>query len=49
MRKVTLENSQDAWAFGSSQYCQAAVANVEKFLSESGAKLPSLAETPIQT
>ena len=33
MRKVTLENSQDAWAFGSSQYCQAAVDNVEMFLA----------------
>ena len=41
MWKVTLENSQDAWAFGSSQYRQAAVANVETFLAESGAKLPS--------
>ena len=49
MRKVTLENDQDAWAFGSSKYCQASVANVETFLSESGAKLPSRAETPIQT
>ena len=49
MRKVTLENGQDDWAFGSSQYCQAAVANVETFLAESGAKLPSRAETPIQT
>ena len=49
MRKVTLENDQDAWAFGSSQYRQAAVANVETFLVESGAKLSSRAETPIQT
>ena len=49
MRKVTLENDQDAWAFGSSQYCQAAVANFKTFLAESGTKLPSRAETPIQT
>ena len=49
MRKVTLENGQDAWDFGFSQYCQAAVANVQTFLAESGAKLPSRAETPIQT
>ena len=47
MQKVTLENDQDAWAFESSQYCQAAVANVEMFLEESGAKLPSRAQTPI--
>ena len=49
MRKVTLENGQDAWAFGSSLYCWAFVANVETFLVESSAKLPSRAETPIQT
>ena len=49
MRKVTLENGQDAWAFGYSQYYQAAVASVETFLAESGAKLPSLSDTPIQT
>ena len=41
MQKVALENGQDAWAFGSSQCCQAAVANIETFLAESGAKLPS--------
>ena len=49
MQKVTLENGQDSWAFGSSQYWKAAVANVETFLAESGAKLPSRAETSIQT
>ena len=49
MRKVALENGQAAWDFGSFQYCQAAVANVETFLAESGAKLHSRAETPIQT
>ena len=41
IRKVTLENSQDAWAFGSSQYCQVAVDNVETFLAEIGTKFPS--------
>ena len=41
MRKVTLENGQAAWAFGYSQYCQSAVDNVQTFLEESGAKLPS--------
>ena len=34
-----LGNCQDAWDFGSSQYCQAAVANNETFLAESNAKL----------
>ena len=41
MQKVTLENSQAAWDFGSSQYCTAVVVSVETFLEESGAKLPS--------
>ena len=49
MWNVTLKNGQDAWAFGSSQYCQSSVANIETFLAESVAKLPSRAETPIQT
>ena len=49
MRKVILKNGQDAWDFGSSQYCQASVDNFETFLAESGAKLPSQADTPIQT
>ena len=48
-RKVTLENGQDAWDIGYYQYYQAAVASVETFLAESGAKLPSRAENLIQT
>ena len=49
MREVTLENSVKAWSFGSSQYCRAAVANVQSYLQERGWKLPKKAETPIQT
>ena len=49
MRKVTLENGQAAWDFGSYQYYQAAVDNVGTFPAENGAKLPSRVETPIQT
>ena len=49
IRKVTLENGQAAWDFGSSQYCQSDLANVETFLAEIGAKLPPRTETPIQT
>ena len=49
MREVTLENGVKAWSFGSSQYCRAAVANVQSYLQERGWKLPKKAETPIQT
>ena len=49
MREVTLENGVKAWSFGSSQYCRAAVANVQTYLQERGWKLPKKAETPIQT
>ena len=34
VRKVVLEHGAEAWAFGSSQYVQQAVRNVEKFLSD---------------
>ena len=44
-----LENGAQAWCFGSSQYVQAAVKNVECYLEKSGKKLPARAETPIQT
>ena len=32
VRKVTLKNGVECWAFGSSQYVQAAVKNVEEYL-----------------
>lgn len=41
MRKVILENGAKAWAFGSSQYVQAAVQNVEDTLKKKGLKLPT--------
>ena len=41
VRKVVLENGAQAWCFGSSQYVQAAVKNVECYLEKSGKKLPS--------
>jgi len=49
VRKVELENGVHAWAFGSSQYVQAAVKNVEDHLEQRGMKLPVKAQTPIQT
>ena len=49
LRKVTLENGVQAWAFSSSQYVQEAVKNVEKYLTSRDRKLPSKAETPIRT
>ena len=49
MRKITLENSVKAWGFSSSQYCQAAVRNVEDYLAKTNKKLPLRALTPIRT
>ena len=47
MREVILENGIKAWSFSSSQYVQAAVQNVEKYLKEKVKKFPSRAETPL--
>ena len=41
MRKVKLDNGNECWAFGSSQYVQAAVKNVESYLQKKGQVLPS--------
>ena len=52
VRKVQLENGVWAWSFGSSQYVNAAVKNVEAFLAKeenSRWKLPRKAETPLAT
>lgn len=47
-REVELENGIKCWAFGSSQYCQAAVKNVEEWLSKKGRSLPKRAEAPFR-
>ncbi len=39
--EVTLENGTKAWAFGSCQYVQAAIRNVEDHLAKTGEKLPT--------
>ena len=55
VRKVELENGVEAWVFGSSQYVQAAVNNVEDYLKkreeagDSKYVLPKRATTPIKT
>jgi hypothetical protein len=52
VRKVQLENEVKCWAFSSSQYVQAAVKNVEEYLSKRDNvnwNLPKKAETPMQT
>ncbi len=52
VRKVQLENGVECWAFSSSQYVQAAVKNVEEYLSKRDDvnwNLPKKAETPMQT
>ncbi len=40
LHEVTLENGNKAWEFGSCQYVQSAVQNVESHLAKSGEKLP---------
>ena len=49
LRQVTLESGVTAWAYSSSQYVQAAVSNVEKYLDERNLKLPARAKTPLPT
>ena len=52
VRKVQLDNGVDCWAFSSSQYVQAAVKNVEEYLSKRDNvnwRLPTKAETPMRT
>ena len=52
LRKVQLENGVYAWAFSSSQYVQAAVKNVEEYLSKEENKrwkFPKNADTPMST
>ena len=46
MSRVTLKNGVEAWSFSSSQYVQAAVKNVEEYLSKEGRKLPRRAASP---
>jgi hypothetical protein len=52
VRKVQLNNGVECWAFGSSQYVQSAVSNVESYLAKQDTmkwKLPNKADTPMQT
>jgi hypothetical protein len=52
VRKVQLDNGVECWAFSSSQYVQAAVKNVEEYLSKRDDvnwKLPTKVETPMRT
>ena len=46
--KVTLENDVSCWSFSSSQYTQASVANVEKYLKERNQYLPKNATAPFR-
>ena len=47
LREVTLDNGVSAWSFSSTQYVQAAVKNVEEYLSSKGEKLVAKAPTPL--
>ena len=48
-RLVTLDNGVKAWAFGSCQYDQSAVKNVEEHLAKIREKLPYKAPTPLSS
>jgi hypothetical protein len=47
--EVTLENGTNAWAFGSCQFVQAAVRNMEDHLAKTWEKLPYKASTPLSS
>ena len=52
VRKVQLDNGVECWTFSSSQYVQAAIKNVEDYLSKRDDdkwRLPAKAETPLRT
>lgn len=49
MRQVILDNGMKAWGISLSQYVQAAVNNVEKYLKDKGQCLPKKADTPMPT
>ena len=49
LRQVTMENSQECWEFGSTQYVRAAVDNVKEYLSNKGEKLAAKALTPMKS
>jgi hypothetical protein len=46
--EVELTDGTKCWAFGSSQYVQSAVKNVEEWLAKNGRKLPKKAEAPFK-
>ena len=47
LRKIELSNGVEAWAFGSTQYVQTAVKNVEEYLAKIGQSLKAKALDPI--
>ena len=47
LKELTLENRIKTWLFSSSQYVQAAVQNIEKYLKENVKKSPPCAEIPL--
>jgi len=49
LQLVTLDNGVKAWAFGSCQYVQSAVKNVEEHLAKIREKLPYKAPTPLSS
>ena len=49
MRQAKMENGQECWAFGSTQYVRAEVENVEEYLGKKGEKISAKALTPLSS
>ena len=49
MKQVTMENGQECWSFGSTQYVRVVVENVEKCLGKKGEKLSTKSLTPLSS
>ena len=47
LRQVILDNGKKSWAWGSSQYAQYAVKNVEEYLQNNGEKLVTRVPCPL--
>jgi hypothetical protein len=49
LRKVALENGDEAWAFSAVQYLSEAVKSVECYLHSKGKELPTKSDSPMRT
>ena len=47
LRQMEMQNGQECWAFGSTQYVREAVNNAEEYLGKKGEKLTAKVLTPL--